>query len=155
MENKYKEGMALGWTNAQAVEYTVHSACLALGLEVRYCVCQGRASHPCSLWFVLEAVWTQQLQRKCQRIGSQEKLIKKTSGPAVLNGKSPLAPATLPSHALLKQLMFKRIQNIAGMYQPQSFCISKQLNNSGFVSVRADFLALHWGEHQKWLERRQ
>lgn len=121
----------------------------------RYCVCQGRESHPCSLWFVLEAVWTQQLQRKCQRIGSQEQLIKKTSGPAVLNGKSPLAPATLPSHALLKQLMFERIQNIAGMYQPQSFCISEQLNNSGFVCVRADFLAFHRGEHQRWLESRQ
>lgn len=78
-------------------------------------------------------------------MGSQEKLIKKTSGPAVLNGKSP-PPSShpLPSHTLWKQLMSERIQNIAGMYQRRSFCVAEQFNSSGFVCVRADCLAFCW-----------
>lgn len=100
MENKYKEEMAPGGTNALGVEHTVWSAWLMLWPEegiVSVGVKENNSCYQSSLKFGLQAVWTQQLKRKCQRMRSQEKLIKKTSGPAVLNGKSPPSLQPPPS----------------------------------------------------------
>lgn len=145
VENKYKEEMVLGGTNAPAVEHTVWSARLILRPE------EGTLSGERKQFKLLElpVIWS-----RSSLDSTTEKEMSKNGKPRVAHQKDiwsccpqweipPPSSHPLPSHALLKQLMSERIQNIAGMYQRWSFCIAEQLNSSGFVCVRADCLAFH------------